>query len=238
MVRWLIRPGTPQVGDADTALMTVTAASTVKARITGDLEYDRGDVIEIVRMDDCPAGKWVGRLANGSRGFLSCADVTVDPAQVRSLMEKAMIQKRTTPTVSAEGMAVNTHDTATPLGITMTQKPGGVAATLASEAARARQGPNGGMVSVKRKPRPHDAAPPPPSHDTEFGLYHGPGENVDEGSTAGPTPALPARGAALLPPAAVHDVTEVYAEVEELPPASISTAPSYETMEMVRALVI
>eukprot|EP00041_Stephanoeca_diplocostata_P013084 m.225651 g.225651 ORF g.225651 m.225651 type:complete len:1165 (+) comp19210_c0_seq1:278-3772(+) len=197
-----------QVGDADEALMTVTAASTVQARITGDLEYSKDDVIEIVRMDDCPAGKWVGRLANGSRGFLRCADVTVDPVQVRSLMEKAMVKKQTTTSPAVGGVA--------------------------SEASRVRQGPNEGMVSIKRKPRPHDTAPAPPTQDTEFGLYHGPGEDPDGSSPATPTPALPARGAAPLPAAASHDVTEMYAEVDELP-SSTAAAPSYETMTMVNS---
>eukprot|EP00035_Acanthoeca_spectabilis_P005730 m.116823 g.116823 ORF g.116823 m.116823 type:complete len:932 (-) comp13159_c0_seq2:132-2927(-) len=161
-------------GGARAALMTVTATKAAANKAYAELPFDLGEVIEIIQMDDCPPGKWVGRsLANGYFGFVKCADVRVDPSQLRAVMEAAAVRRETSLT-SAEGISLgNKH---AKLGIQQTNPssaspPPPTAAAAAAPTATGSAPPPAqpspgkrGLPSIKRQPRPSDTPPlPPPS---------------------------------------------------------------------------
>ena len=58
------------------------------------------DVVEIIRIEQCPVGKWVGRF-NTDIGFVDCSTLHIDATAL-----KAMMMNQGTPTAStasAEG---------------------------------------------------------------------------------------------------------------------------------------
>jgi len=213
------------------ALMTVTATKVAVNKVYAELPFELGEVIEIIQMDDCPAGLWVGRsLASGYFGFVKISDVRVDPIQLRQVMEAAAVLRQAS-TTSAEGIPLG-HAQAK-LGI---QVSGGGADTPAMPASGVRASVHGKntVPSIRRHPRPTDLPPSVPGStlpEEELGVYSSIPDGEDDGTTKG------ASAAADAPPSAedenVYDALDDanLPEAMDIPPA-LPQKPKKKSYEM------
>lgn len=117
-------------------LFDVRASAESIQKFVDDLKFSARDTVEILQIEDCPAGKWIGRIA-GIVGFAECSKLHVDADALKQMMlNQDVVKPVATPsTVSAEGI------------------PHSIGQAGASSDS---------VPTIQRKPKPQGDAPPPP----------------------------------------------------------------------------
>ncbi|XP_043555247.1 FYN-binding protein 1 isoform X3 [Chiloscyllium plagiosum] len=60
-----------------------------------DLTVKPGEVVEIIRMVDCPTGKWLARTHDGNYGYIQIEAVKMDNAEIKEISKRILKQPET-----------------------------------------------------------------------------------------------------------------------------------------------
>ncbi|XP_048458420.1 uncharacterized protein LOC109922344 isoform X2 [Rhincodon typus] len=59
------------------------------------LTVKQGEIVEIIRMVDCPTGKWLARTHNGNYGYIQIDAVKMDNAEIKEISKRILKQTET-----------------------------------------------------------------------------------------------------------------------------------------------